>query len=253
MSLIANYLVGKVFSVFFVIGYETSTDYPLDANITQINLGIHSGNNSFSKVYDLFSRVVPLKKVINKVRPDLIISFLFRSLFTCVLSLYGTDIPLLTSIRNDPDHEYHNLIIRKVARYLYNRATLTICQNAQQQKWLYMRRITKSVIIPNPIEMKFFNTYLADGRVNLIGVGRLEKQKNWRLAIEAYSRIAHKIPDDFLIYGEGSWLQDLEDYANSLKLSSRIHFIGHSDSPSVATLELECRTCRSLQTRLHRR
>ena len=66
----------------------------------------------------------------------------------------------------------------------------------------------------------------------IVGVGRLEAQKDFATLIRAYAIAKDQIPVRLLILGEGSQRQDLLDLARSLKLTdTEIAFPGFVDNP----------------------
>jgi glycosyltransferase involved in cell wall biosynthesis len=67
-----------------------------------------------------------------------------------------------------------------------------------------------------------------------VGVGRLAKQKNWPLLLEAFAKMAG--PDDRLtILGEGDERPRLERLAASLGITDRLALPGHGAAPPLLT------------------
>ncbi|WP_052476256.1 glycosyltransferase [Cohnella kolymensis] len=86
----------------------------------------------------------------------------------------------------------------------------------------------RSVVINNPVYMKFDDYRIPNERRKVIvNVGRLHKQKNQRLIINAFAKISNDFPEYTLeIYGEGELKRELETQINDLKLSDRVSLKG---------------------------
>ena len=95
------------------------------------------------------------------------------------------------------------------------------------------------MIIPNPIEK------ISIGKVKkekvIINVGKLMDQKNQKLLIKAFSKIADKYPEYKLkIYGEGPKRKELESLVKELGLSEKVEMPGWTPDifDKVAAAEL---------------
>ena len=74
---------------------------------------------------------------------------------------------------------------------------------------------------------QFYHVKRAENPRNIITVGRLMTQKNHKLLIEAFSKIAKEFPDENLvIYGEGELRDTLETQSKKLGLEGRVKLPG---------------------------
>jgi glycosyltransferase involved in cell wall biosynthesis len=63
----------------------------------------------------------------------------------------------------------------------------------------------------------------------VVGVGRLEEQKNFFLLIRAFKQLIHSYPDyKLVIYGEGNLRSELEGYASKKLPNDSFHFPGNN-------------------------
>lgn len=93
-----------------------------------------------------------------------------------------------------------------------------------------------SVIIPNAINSDFIRPhYTGEKQKIILGVGRLDSQKNFSFLINAFAMIADKFSDyNLFIYGEGEKRKSLERLICDLGLTSRVFLPGNvSDIASV--------------------
>jgi glycosyltransferase involved in cell wall biosynthesis len=96
--------------------------------------------------------------------------------------------------------------------------------------------VSKSFISCQPIK-KVHNDFIL-----ILTVARIEKQKDLFLALDIFKKIIDKnknIKFKYLIIGEGSLLSDLKLYANNLKLSKFVEFLGSQDNRSIHKFYLE--------------
>ena len=183
-----------------------------------------------------------LSAVITSESPDVLIGFAAGNAATLVSARKmnpALKVPLIFSQRidpaymllEDPKHEaYYKTVIPE--------ADGAVFQTKEAQSYFPVELQKKSTIINNLVNERFFKAVpsaapdmASGGRKNIVGVGRLALQKNWRLAILAFSLIADKIEDDFIIYGEGPELENLKKYAEALDVSPRVIFGGISWEP----------------------
>ena len=185
------------------------------------------------------------RKHIKKEQPDVVIAFMEAVYEFVLLALLGTKIPVISSERLDPA-----LISwpRKVLRWLLLPTTTAHVVQTQQIKQYYNQRIQKKThIIYNPVNERVFETSydndndddnhklrVKEEKVNrIISVGRLYPQKNQKMMIEAFAKIAPKFPEwSLVIYGEGPERDFLESLVSSFKIqvSSRISLPGRCET-----------------------
>lgn len=190
------------------------------------------------------------RRHIKKEQPDVVIAFMEAVYEFVLLALLGTKIPVISSERLDPA-----LISwpRKVLRWLLLPTTTAHVVQTQQIKEYYNKRIQKKThIIYNPVnervfqvnderlkvkdgkEVKVERLKVKDERLNrIISVGRLYPQKNQKMMIEVFEKIAPKFPEwSLVIYGEGRERDSLESLVSSLnsQVSSRISLPGRCET-----------------------
>lgn len=81
----------------------------------------------------------------------------------------------------------------------------------------------KGIIIPNPLSDNLIKPFKGERRKNIVALGRLTPQKNYKLLIDAFSEFSKKHSDYILeIYGDGPLKSSIEKYIEKLNLSDRI-------------------------------
>lgn len=183
------------------------------------------------------------RKHIKKEQPDVVIAFMEAVYEFVLLALLGTKVPVISSERKDPATLGP---LRKILRWiLLPTATAHVVQT-QHIKNYYSKRIQKKThIIYNPVNERVFETSydnddendnlglgIKDERLNrIISVGRLYPQKNQKMMIEAFAKIAPKFPEwSLVIYGEGHQRKALELLVERLKVKDRVLLPGRCET-----------------------
>lgn len=165
-----------------------------------------------------------IRNYVKKYKPNRIISFsMYINIFTLIACL-GLKKNILISERNDPTSDGRNKIDIFLTKFLYRYADKIVFQTIRAQNSFSYSIKKKSKIIYNPIEVECYAT--SNKKNKIVTVGRLEKQKNQKLLIDAFSRINNN--EIILeIYGKGSLKKELYDYAVKLNIADRIIFKGN--------------------------
>ena len=215
--------------------------YELSPNIKRIRVDKNDSYslNPLKKVLKKLSiaRLVKFKKEIINEHPDVIISFLpepsLRLMFVRKFSKKLQKMPVIISIRNDPNIEYKSLIIKHLMKYLYKSVDGMVFQTTDAKAYFDdIINFKNTEIIANPINDEFLNglnqKVIKYNRI--VTVGRLEPQKNHKLLIDVFARVIKKYPDYTLeIYGEGSLRDELSKLINNLGVQNNVKLCGQVD------------------------
>lgn len=178
-------------------------------------------------------------------RPERVLAFnhqlavglvVVRSVSGLTFSIIARNINTLNLKRELESSFWHKHVVDFVVRTLYKKVDHVIAQSQGMREDLLAhygfddRQITQ---INNPLNPRIGN-YLrlkGNGRVDredyLLCVGRLEQQKAFHFALEAFSRIAPEFPRLRLkLVGDGSLKQRLIDQARTAGISEKIDFTG---------------------------
>lgn len=223
---LSNYLVNNN-EVSIVTTTSRESQYHLDDKIKRFCL------DENEKKLNNISRIYKLKKVIKKVEPDVIVTFQPEPSFRILLLKIINNIPIILSVRNDPNVEYKSFKRKILMKMLFPLADGFVFQTRDAASYFSKKIQEKSTIIPNPINEKFIvdTPYLEEREKTIVTVGRLEKQKNQKLLIDAFKNVEKKHKDyKLLIYGEGSLKKELEEYVSLINLTNKIIFKGQVDN-----------------------
>lgn len=161
---------------------------------------------------------------------DLVIAFMLPVYIFALASLLFSKIPIIVSERNAPQAAS---LFRKVARrLLIFRANRIVVQTVSIKDYFPAKLRGKIEVIDNPISSAFNSaSALHAGKKNLfITVGRLQKQKNQKLLLDAFCDFSKEFPDFRLdIYGEGELRDDLQRQIEKLGLETKVELKGRCE------------------------
>lgn len=206
-----------------VTSFQDEWEYPVNNKVRRIVL-CEQMPSSFIKRNLLL--VKKLRNVIIQEKPDVVLSFMAEPNFRNIIASVGLSVKKIISIRNDPAREYPNMLFKIAAKVLYPLADGVVFQTEDAQKWFSKKIRNKSCVIFNPVDSIFFTTTFDGTRKNIVTTGRLTRQKNHKMLIDAFSMIANLVSDNLIIYGEGEMREELEKRVADLELTERIFLPG---------------------------
>ena len=206
---------------------NTESFYKLDDNVKYLTL-----RKEGEKKINPIKRVFKLRKLIKSLKPDIVISFLPHVNVYTFYALFGTGIPYIVSERNDPNRDPKNKLLRLLKRFAFSNANGLVFQTTDAQKYFGKKIAKRSVVINNPLELRYsVDTLPTIRNKTILSVGRLTEQKNYKCLLDAFSEFRKQHSDyNLRIYGEGPLKEELTDYAISLGLTSSVQFMGASSN-----------------------
>jgi len=189
---------------------------------------------------------IPLLKYIYNEKPEVILVFnyelavllvILRGIFRFNTKIIARNINTLSQKRKQISSFWRKYLVAPLIDVFYCKVDHVINQcDAMQSDLLsfYPNLNGRSSVIYNPIA-KYIEEYFQNNESTkmikqnyLLCVGRLEKQKAFYFAIQAFSNIAKEFPDLRLkIVGRGSLEQNLKEFALDLGVGSRVDFEGY--------------------------
>lgn len=223
MANIASFLAEK-FEVILatdLLSLDTEDEYSIDPRVIRISFGIVRGG-----IKGNLKRIRRLRRIIKTERPAAVLSFLGPSNLRALVAGIGLKTRIIVSVRNDPYYEYGSGLKKAIARLLFNNASGCVFQTEEAKSYFPKRVQKKSVVIWNPVADKFFAHHWEPKREEIAVVGRLSKQKNPLLALDAFKEVASDYPYlSLAYYGSGELKQEVSDKAKEYGLSDRVKII----------------------------
>jgi len=179
-----------------------------------------------SKVQNLFE----VRKYF-KQNAKVVISFLAPFNMMAIVSKLGTGIPIVVADRNDPTKVPFNKYIRKLRDFLYMFAEGIVLQTEKNREYFSNVVKRKSTVIYNPVDMKVYAgvSLKTEKEKKIVSAGRLMRQKNHKMMIDAFAEVIKDYPEyQLIIYGEGPYREELERYIQELKISEKVFLPGNT-------------------------
>lgn len=226
LVMIANYLdsLGLQVTIVKISSDNKDSAYELRKNIEVYYIS----TNNYPPIFRTLLRLYKLRKLVNRISPDIVISFVAGANITTLLSLIFSNIPIIISERNDPNLEPNSRIKRKFRDYLYNLSDGCVFQTEEAKSYFNKKIQSSSKVIFNPIETEKLPDFIEEKtKNNIVAVGRLEHQKNFNLLLDAFYHVSKKYPCwELEIYGQGSQKDILKKKIETLNLEKKVHLMG---------------------------
>lgn len=193
-----------------------------------------SSKNLLDKVKANFARLLRIRKIIKKTKPDVVLAFMDVSNVLATVACLGTGIPVVISERSYPPYFHDGDWFDRIRRGVYQFSSAFVAQTNKIADWGRAFLSDKPVaVIVNPLSEKALNDNLDTPRENIIlGMGRLHPDKGFDLLVEAFSLCHHHYPDWQLhIAGIGREQPKLEKMIQELGLTQKVRLLGETDQP----------------------
>jgi GalNAc-alpha-(1->4)-GalNAc-alpha-(1->3)-diNAcBac-PP-undecaprenol alpha-1,4-N-acetyl-D-galactosaminyltransferase len=201
-------------------GPEIEDFYALSSASTRVWLDTSiSGRSAVTQIRATARRILKLRSLLIRTRPDVLLSFIDVSNIHAVLAASGLDVRVVVSERTDP--AMNRTISRPwriLRRLCYWRADVIVAQTDCAARWLESQCKVNVHVLPTPT--------VARERL-IIAVGRLKREKGFDVLLDAFGGLRSRFPDwSVRILGEGPERSALEQQARALRIDDRVGFVG---------------------------
>ena len=165
-----------------------------------------------------------------KNNADIVLSFLAPFNIFTLVSLFGVKLPKIVADRNDPRSIPSNKMVRALRDFMYRFATAIVVQNDNNKKYFSKCVQKKSSVIFNPVAFQSYKGVALESEKDnkIVSVGRIIKQKNNMMLINAFKTICDDFKNAKLVfYGEGNLKESLGQKVAEMGLGERIIFAGN--------------------------
>ena len=220
--------LSKYYEVYVII-YHNPVEYEIGGKL--INLETPSGS-FLRKIKNTFCRVVKLKRLIRKISPDFIVSFMGN------LQPILTFEPVVVSIHNNPDFFplYRKFLLKTIYKLPNVKKIITVSTGIEKKlnndyrlkntKTIYnplnLDYIAKELLAPKPFEFDY-----------ILAMGRPSRQKGFDILIRSFAKSDLKNRIKLVILGEGKERNNLEELITELELKNRVLLYGKVDNPFI--------------------
>lgn len=222
ISILANHYAKSGWKVDVVMFLSNRVGYELDDRIHLIDMTRKTQNKMVGAPYWVMS----FRKYVKESNPDIIVSFVARINVVVLLATLDMNKKIIISERNDPSMDGRSKFLDIATKVLYKKAGKIIFQTKRAANHFTGIIQKNSVIIPNPISVKC--SVRENKNHKIVSVGRLAKQKNHMMLIDAFAKIIKTYPEYQLwIYGEGSSRNELETKISEYHIEEKVFLPGN--------------------------
>lgn len=183
-----------------------------------------------------FKRVFALRKVLRKVKPDVVLAVLPPGAVLAILAGVGLKSRVYVAEHTHPPNFPMDPVRELSRRLTYRRADGVIALTSTTAVWLTNEYgLNRVAVIPNAVTWPLptaeprvpLSQTTIGTRLFVIAAGRLTEEKQFALLIEAFSAVALNFPEwDLVILGEGPQGPLLTQLSTTLGIASRVHLPG---------------------------
>lgn len=229
---------------------ELASRYARDVELIVLNSNDNAYKSQLQKEVKYYSLNVsnsryalfPLIKYLIKSKPKLVVAFsyeltvllvIIRKLFKLKYRIIARNVNTLSQNLSESSSLWRRWVVAPLIKKLYGGADHYInqCSGMQQDLLNSIPEIKhKTCIINNPVKDTLFEVEHLQATLNyqyFLCVGRLENQKQFSHAIQAFSMVYRENPGlKLVIIGKGSLYDSLLDLVQKLNLNSAVIFEG---------------------------
>ena len=221
-ALLANKFCEQGNDVLFIAAYSDQREYALNSKIKYVYIDVEEKN----KFIKMIKRSKQIDNQLKKFNADIAISFIINEM---IITNIKHKIPIIYTLRIDPQYATRKKINRIICNYSYSRAQNIVFQTPDARDFFNKKIQNKGIIIGNPLtsNLPYWREFKHEKKI--ITACRITPQKNLRMLIDAFYKL-HQINKEFIleIYGNGPLQQELEEYCLELKIEKYVKFPGHS-------------------------
>ena len=221
-------LLAKGHQVTIVTTMVVESEYDLPDGAGRIFSDITEEEITNSRIVNFKRRFMKLRNIWKNEKPDVIVSFIGKNNFMAILTAWVLKIPVVASVRGEPNAEYYDKMHKILAKTLMGKADGLILQTPDAKAYFPKWIQKKAVILENPLNPLFIGDYYEGPRKNeIVTVGRLDGNKNQKLIIDAFCQIAGDFPEvNLILYGSGEDHEKLTEYAQKTPYKNQIFLPG---------------------------
>lgn len=173
---------------------------------------------------------ISMIKIMRKYPKASVLAFTESMILKLALTLPFVNNRIVLSLRNDPVSTPDSKIFRRLRDWAFSKSNANVFQTADAMHYFPPEVWEKSVIIPNPINPDMPEAYTGLREKKIVAVGRLSKQKNFKMLINAFTHLHKDFPEYSLyIYGRGELEDELRKQAKDLGVADYVVFPGFSE------------------------
>lgn len=218
--LLSNQLSNLGHEVTLCVLSENNAPYVINEKVRVIDLS----NIEKTGRFKIWKRYQAFKKTVESVHPDVIINYNLQSAYFCLGISKKLRGKVVYSERGDPYDVEYGGFLGKVRDVTVAHLDGLVFQSEGARDFFPDKVKERSIVIHNSVNVPQDKYPMVEVREKrIVNVGRLHPQKNQKMLIDAFAKIAAEFPDYVLdIYGDGQLHDELQVQIESLHLNDRV-------------------------------
>ncbi|MDD3141811.1 MAG: glycosyltransferase family 4 protein [Lachnospiraceae bacterium] len=223
ISVLSRYLIENGNQVTIILTSDGRVEYELHKEILIRQLGEKTNGKFLKRV----GRIFALRRVIKSNKKQIVVSFGTETNLFTILATRFLPNKVIVSERNDPNQ----CTYPKFRNFIYQFADRFIFQTKEAQDCFPQKIAKRGIVIPNPLKSGLPNGSTEPRNKKIVAVGRLEKQKNYKLLLDSFERF-HKRHAEYqlVIFGKGELLKELQEMTIEKEIQEFVCFAGFSSN-----------------------
>ena len=225
---LANYFCREGYETYMVTLEPEEGLYPMEEGIRQIVLPMSPGGGLAVRIGNALGRITQVRRLLKETEAMALVTFIGKTNIRGILAGLGLKTKVFVSVRSAPGREYAGKFQQTLAKILFCLAGGAVFQSEGARDFFPGPVRKKSRILYNPLSPEYVRPlFTGDRKGGIVTVGRMDRVKNHRLLVDAFSIVAKERPDmELTIYGGGECMGEVREQARKLGLTDRVNLPG---------------------------
>ncbi len=223
LKYVANLCASSFGKVTVLTTDEQERSTGLNSSVRHISLGYNPEKGMAWRMM----QTRKLRRAIKEFAPDIVCPFVSDVCFISKLASYGLDAIFVSAERGDPFTK--NRIWDMMMKWTYSQSDYCFFQLPQARDYYGEKVREKSFVIPNVfVQEDGITPYHGERKKTIVSAGRFVAEKRYETLISAFAQVHNTHPEyKMIIYGEGPYLAQYKQQAESLGIAGLIEYPGY--------------------------
>lgn len=170
----------------------------------------------------IITKIKEIRSIIKKEHIDVCVGFTVNSDMLIYFASLLLKVKKVFGERNSPADYPKRQLLRILRGFAFKRANAIVCQTEDIKNWFSKRIQKKIYVIANPCVLSPSSiSKKKDDAFNIISIGRLDFQKNYKCALDIFSLFNKRYPQSqYTVFGNGPLKEQITEYINGKQINN---------------------------------